>query len=292
MAVYEIKNEELTAKINTYGGELVSLVRNATGKEYIWNADEAFWKRSSPILFPFVGSTKNKTYTYEGVEYPTAQHGFARDMEFDVNFKENAEIWFQITETEETKKIYPFDFTLMLGYVLEGDSLLVKWKVVNDGDQKMYFSIGAHPAFFCPNAEGDKKTDCMLRFDCKSGFIYGLTNDDGLVISDSNYLTLDNGEVPIDEHFFDEGAYIIENDQTHAIALVGSDHKSYVTVKFDAPLVGIWSPPKKSAPFVCIEPWYGRCDRVDFMGELSEREWENELEPAQTFEASYTISVK
>ena len=87
MAVYEIKNEELTAKINTYGGELVSLVRNATGKEYIWNADEAFWKRSSPILFPFVGSTKNRTYTYEGVESPTAQHGFARVMEFDVNFK-------------------------------------------------------------------------------------------------------------------------------------------------------------------------------------------------------------
>lgn len=292
MAVYEIKNEELTAKINTHGAELVSLICNATGKEYIWNADEAFWKRSSPVLFPFVGCTRNLSYTYEGKEYPMTQHGFARDMEFDINFKEDTEIWFQVTETEETKKIYPFEFVLMLGYVLEGDSLHVKWKVVNEGSKTMYFSIGAHPAFFCPSHEGEKQTDCMLRFDCKSGFTYGLVNNDGLVVSDSNYLTLDNGEVPIDEHFFDEGAYIIENDQTHAIALVGSDHKAYVTVKFDAPLVGVWSPPKKSAPFVCIEPWYGRCDRADFMGELSEREWGNVLEPRQTFEACYTISVK
>ena len=50
-----------------------------------------------------------------------------------MNFKEDHEIWFQITETEETKQVYPFAFTLMIGYVLEGDSLSVKWKVVNDG---------------------------------------------------------------------------------------------------------------------------------------------------------------
>lgn len=292
MAIYEIKNEVLTAKINTLGAELVSLVQNETGKEYIWNADPTYWNRRSPILFPFVGCAKNSSYLYEGKQYPASQHGFARDMEFDLNFKEDAEIWLQITQTEETKEVYPFDFTLMLGYVLEDNSLLVKWKVINDGAKDMHFSIGAHPAFLCPNHDGDKQTDCKLRFDCKSGFTYGQINDEGLMVSDSNYLTLDQGEVPIDEHFFDEGVYIIENDQTHAIALVGSNQKAYVTVKFDAPLVGVWSPVKKNAPFICIEPWYGRCDRADFIGELSEREWSNTLEPQQTFEAFYTISVK
>ena len=59
----------------------------------------------------------------------------------------------------------------------------------------------------------------------------------------------------------------------------------------EAPLFGIWSPPGKNAPFICIEPWYGRCDDEYFDGDLTEREWGNKLAPHQTFEASYTITV-
>ena len=60
---------------------------------------------------------------------------------------------------------------------------------------------------------------------------------------------------------------------------------------FDAPLAGIWSPPHKNAPFVCIEPWYGRCDAEDFSGDLSERDYEQHLSGGECFRAEYTISV-
>ncbi|MFV0466582.1 MAG: aldose 1-epimerase family protein, partial [Lachnospiraceae bacterium] len=66
----------------------------------------------------------------------------------------------------------------------------------------------------------------------------------------------------------------------------------YIKVEFQAPLFGIWSPEKKQAPFICIEPWYGRCDRETFEGRLKDREWGNKLAPGEVFERSYTITFR
>ena len=67
--------------------------------------------------------------------------------------------------------------------------------------------------------------------------------------------------------------------------------KAYLTVSSTAPLFGIWSPAKKNAPFVCIEPWYGRCDKEGFNGDLTQREYGNCLEANEQFEQQYTISI-
>lgn len=65
--------------------------------------------------------------------------------------------------------------------------------------------------------------------------------------------------------------------------------RRFVTVEFDMPLFAIWSPEKKNAPFICIEPWCGRCDAVDFDGTLEERVFGNKLMPNEVFEAEYTM---
>ena len=83
--------------------------------------------------------------------------------------------------------------------------------------------------------------------------------------------------------------HMIEGKQAQKVSLAGADKKPYLTVVFDAPLFGLWSPAKNNAPFVCIEPWYGRCDKESFDGMLADREYGNELRPGQTFEAEYTI---
>ena len=67
---------------------------------------------------------------------------------------------------------------------------------------------------------------------------------------------------------------------------------SYLSVSFDAPLFGLWSPAGKNAPFVCIEPWYGRADKESFSGEISDREYMNKLAPEEVFEAEYAIEVE
>lgn len=36
----------------------------------MWDAKPEYWKRTSPVLFPIVGSLNNGSYRYEGKEYP------------------------------------------------------------------------------------------------------------------------------------------------------------------------------------------------------------------------------
>ena len=64
-----LENEELYVEINSFGAELSRIKNKKNDKEYLWNADEKYWKRHSPVLFPFVGSLKDKKYKYDGKEY-------------------------------------------------------------------------------------------------------------------------------------------------------------------------------------------------------------------------------
>ena len=75
------------------------------------------------------------------------------------------------------------------------------------------------------------------------------------------------------------------------MAILDSEGKTVVEVDFQSHLFGIWSPVKKNAPFVCIEPWYGRSDRADFDQKLENREHGNVLAPGGEFEAEYLITV-
>ncbi len=153
MAVYELKNEKVSILVNSHGAELKSLRRLSTGTEYMWKADPQFWGRTSPVLFPFVGSLKEKEYKTKGEVYPMSQHGFARDMEFELVSQDENEIWFELKSSEETLKKYPYEFILKLGYKLLDEGVEVLWQVENPGQEELPFSIGGHPAFNCPIEE-------------------------------------------------------------------------------------------------------------------------------------------
>lgn len=287
-----LENDILKVTINHFGAELSSMVKKDTGVEYMWNADERFWKRSAPVLFPFVGSLKNKEFQYDGKTYPMGQHGFARDMEFSLVSNSGTEVWFSLSSDESTFEKYPFAFSLEIGYRLSGNTLTVIWKVVNEDKKTMYFSIGGHPAFMCPlNGEG-KQTDYFLQFDTDKDLTYSKLSDNGLVYKKDNMLATNGGTMQITEHLFDEDALVVEGGQAHVVSLCKPDKTPYLTVKFDAPLFGLWSPAKKNAPFVCIEPWYGRCDSEEFTGSLEEREYGHSLEAGESFEVSFEIAVE
>lgn len=286
-----LENEILKVTINHFGAELSSIVKKATGIEYMWNADEKFWKRSAPVLFPFVGSLKNKEYVYEGKAYPMGQHGFARDMEFSFVSNDGTEAWFSLSSDDSTYEKYPFAFTLEIGYQLTGNTLKVIWHVVNEDEKQMYFSIGGHPAFMCPlNGEG-KQTDYFIEFDTDKDLTYSKLSGNGLVYKKDNVLATNGGKMQVTEHLFDEDALVVEQDQAHKVSLCKPDGSPYLTVTFDAPLFGLWSPAKKNAPFICIEPWYGRCDSEEFAGTLEQREYGHCLEAGEDFEVSFEIEV-
>ena len=290
MAVFQISNEKITIQIDSLGAELKSLKHISTGTEYMWNGDARFWKRTSPVLFPVVGGLKEGRYLLNGKEYPKGQHGFARDMEFQLKSQVASEIWFTLESDEETLQKYPYAFQLEIGYELDGESVIVKWRVKNPSTEEMYFSIGGHPAFLCPIEANTTQNQYQIRFDTKDKVISSGVKE-GLLSEEKKEYLLQDGILPVTEHLFDEDALVIEHDQAHQVALVKPDGTPYLTVSFDAPLFGIWSPPKKNAPFICIEPWYGRCDRLSFQGEWKDREWGQKLTGGETFAAAYKITV-
>ena len=292
MAIYELRNDTVAIGLESLGAELKSLKRLDTGTEYMWRADPAFWDRTSPILFPFVGSVNGKEYRAKGRTYAMNQHGFARDMEFGLLSQSEDEIWFELRDNEETRKMYPYAFLLRLGYRLLSDGVEVKWQVENPGKEGLAFSIGGHPGFNCP-LEGDilQQTDCYLKFENIERFESTRVGD-GLVIDEKGTYELEQGGyLAVTEHLFDCDTLVLEDYQTNTVSICRPDKSPYVTVTMEnVPVWGIWTRSPK-APFICIEPWYGRCDRTGFSGDLTEREWGNMIRPGESFEASYKITV-
>lgn len=287
--IYELHNDCIRIQVNSFGAELKSLKTVKDDREFMWDARPEFWKRTSPVLFPVVGGLKNAQYTYEGKTFGMSQHGFARDMEFTLVEQTADSIRFVLEDTPETYEKYPFHFRLEIGYAIEENHIKVSWHVENKNDKTMYFSIGGHPAFLCPIKEGSRQTDYVLHFDNRKQIVSSMLGESGLLTNDKKTYLLTDGTLAVTKELFDHDALVIEGDQAHEVSLAYRDETPYLTVRFEAPLFGIWSPPKKEAPFICIEPWYGRCDKEDFEGALSDREWGNTLSAGENFEASYEI---
>lgn len=290
-----LENSTLKVEIDTLGAEVKSVMSKKNNREYMWYGNPKFWGRTSPVLFPFVGSLKDKKYSWEGVEYSMGQHGFARDNEFEVVEESENEIWFLFSSNETTLKKYPFEFKLYIGYCLEGNNVKVLWKVENPSDKTMYFSIGAHPAFLCPaNAREDMETyskeGYRLFFEGVNE-IHHHGNDvaSGMALREDIVLPLTDHRTVITKEFFDRCTYMIEGNQTGCVGIEDEKGHRIVDVLFDTPLFAVWSPEKKNAPFICIEPWYGRCDAVDFEGDLATREFTNVLHGGETFDGGYSM---
>ena len=108
---------------------------------------------------------------------------------------------------------------------------------------------------------------------------------------DKHPVSLQDGLLLLDIHTFDRDALVLEDRQISQVTLLDKQKQPYLSLEFTAPVVGLWSPPAKNAPFVCIEPWYGRCDRAHYTGEYKDKDWIQQLNEGETFEADYTITL-
>ena len=163
-----IENGRLHVEIADHGAELMSIRRLPDNTELLWNADPAFWKRRSPILFPYVGKNWQGKVLINGETYATSAHGFARDRDFVCESCSDTSATFLLVSDADTKKMYPFDFELRVTYRLTESTLAVEWDVKNTSDCEMLFTIGGHPAF-CFADPSDKKTEYSLKFSLRDG---------------------------------------------------------------------------------------------------------------------------
>lgn len=292
-----LSNHQLQLTINPHGAELSKVYSPVYQTDYLWNADPRFWQRSAPVLFPIVGSVAQNTYFHQGKPYHLSQHGFARDMVFQVMSQTEQNVWFQLVSTPETLTKYPFPFVLRIGYELTDDTVSVHWEVENPGQLDMFFSIGAHPAFNANLNQSNSEQDAydFLFFE-ESDQIhsFGFDNDKGLVHTDK-VLIAERKTLPLDKELFtDHPTLIVEGER--GISLCSTMHDREVQMTFDGfPYVGIWSPindQDEIASFVCIEPWYGMADTHSEPGEISHKKGIQTLAPGQVFNATYTMSFR
>lgn len=290
--MFTLKNDKLEIKVNAHGAELVRVVKDRV--DYLWDGNSEFWGRTSPVLFPIVGAVADDTYIVDGEKFHLSQHGFARDMTFEVVSQTEDELLFRLVSSDTTRAKYPFDFELRIGYVIEGNTVAVKWEVLNNGDVTMPFSIGAHPAF----AAGPNLSDYALQMkDSKGIETYVFDSERGLVdITVGKVEVIENLPfLPLSQDLFEEYPTLILEGESE-IMLRSYTHDREVEIAFDGfPYVGVWSPINTAgevAPFVCIEPWYGMADTSPTPNELTEKKGIQLLEAGEKFVASYMMTFK
>ena len=285
-----LKNNQLTVKINPKGAELTSLFNNENQTEYLWNADPTFWGKSSPVLFPIVGALKGDMYRFEGQEYILPRHGFARDKEFIVEKSDENSVTFLLTYDENTLKVYPFKFEFRLIYSLENNRLSVTYSVKNIGDNKMYFSVGGHPAFAVPSTENAAYDDYYLEFSTTETFKRWELTADGLIDNQPVDFLNDTNKIKITKALFYDDAIVFKNPESTSVIL--KSDKTNRQLKFDFegfPYIGIWA--AKDADFVCIEPWCGIADSANHNQELTEKEGIVGLDKGDIFEKTWRVTV-
>ncbi|MBA3662844.1 MAG: aldose 1-epimerase family protein [Bacteroidetes bacterium] len=281
----QLTSASLSVLINRKGAELSS-IKNNNGIEYLWQADPSVWARHAPILFPIVGKLKDNCLYYKEQKYELLQHGFARDMDFELISSNEYSCTYQLKPTVETKQKFPFDFIFEISYTLEGNALLTSYHVKNDSKEKMFFSVGAHPAFNCPLLHGEKFEDYALQFESDS-FEQTLLRD-GLLSDEKKQLHLNNHTLPLTTRLFDEDALVFENKQISKITLRSKTAAHAVIMECkDWPFFGIWSK-KGGDRFVCLEPWYGVADGVGSTQKIDEKKGILALEAGEEFTCSFS----
>lgn len=286
--IVTLENNLLKVEIKSIGAELNSVSRKDNRLGYIWSGDPAVWGKTSPVLFPIVGTLKDNTYLYNGKPYTLSRHGFARDAEFEIIQQEQQKASFVLRDSETSFINYPFHFELRLTYELDNDLLKTSYEVRNTGTDNMYFSLGAHPAFKVPLTSGTTYEDYYLLFDQNENAGRWPINKEGLIQHTPVPFFNNSSRVDLSHSLFLEDALVFKHLQSHKISLLNQRNTHGLDFYFeDFPFLGLWA--AKAGDFVCIEPWCGLADSVDHDQQLVHKEGLETLAPHNSWKRKWRV---
>jgi galactose mutarotase-like enzyme len=192
-----------------------------------------------PILFPICGNLPDNTYTHNGQSYTLKQHGFARNLPWEVSDRSTdnaASLTLKLASNDETRAAYPFDFRVFFTYSLKGNTLEIQQRVINDASEPLPFSLGLHPYFLV-----NDKT--KLEFDIPATEFYNQREQS--TTSFSGQFDLDADEIDV----------IFLNPARPSATVTDRDRHLQLLMEFDAPYAPIVFWTVKGKNFYCIEPW-------------------------------------
>ena len=278
-----IKNDYLTAKINEVGAELKSLVCNDI--QYIWTGDERFWAGSAPLLFPICSGLKDDEYYLDGKKYTLQKHGYARFCKFEVENQVEDSVTFLLCSNEESLKQFPFRYELRVTYTLENKTLKVKYDVKNLSDDTMYFSIGAHEGYYCP--EGIEEYDVIL----PEAETLDSTVLEGNVLGDNKVRIIENSDrIALKYDYFAVDALVFKDMKARSAVLKNRNNGKAVKVTFEGcDYFLLWTKP--DAPYICLEPWCGISDNKDTDKNFKTKEGIRQIAAGGNFVNEHSIEV-
>ncbi len=262
-----IRSEALTAQIDPFGAELISL-QDAAGAEYMSDGDPAFWTGRAPLLFPIVGALNRDTLRHQGVEYRLEKHGFARRHRIELVEQEEHQVLFRLRDSEATRALYPFAFELDMLFALDGPRLRMAATVRNPGDQPLPFSFGYHPAFAWPLPGGGEKLAHQFLFEREERAPIRRLDQHGLVERSEASPVVDR-VLTLHPDLFEDDAIIIDDLASHSLSYQSPDGPRLEVAFENLPKLGIWQKP--GAAYICIEPWAGIADSAGFEGEFADK---------------------
>ena len=283
---YTIENEYLRLTVDTFGAQIVSVIRKCDGVEHMWQADPAVWGYHSPILFPHAGKVVDGIIEAKGGRFESGQHGFARLLEHDFVTQTEDTIVLELCASDETRKRFPYEFRLQSTFTLVRDTVCHTLTVENLDEERMPFGIGFHPGFALPFDEAHTATDYELRFsEPESPLCLGCLPK-GLLHGDCYYLGSNLSAIPIDEKLFANDSHCMVNLRSQSLGIYEKGTGRAVVCDIaDFPYTLIWSKPGMPK-FLCIEPWQSLPSPENGTSDWLEKPAAAILEPGECYETT------
>lgn len=287
-----LENDRIRIAVSSCGAELQSLYSKDTELEYLWQPGSETWAHHSMLLFPNPGRIARERVLIDGKVYPATMHGFAFGMEFEVLEHSAQEAWLQLKENEYTYRYFPYRFRLQVGFVLEDDRVIQKFRVINDDDRTMYFSLGAHPGFYCPIDLGESAEEYSLYFNCPQDIdCLQMESHTRLLNGEKTPLLRGADEIRLGEHFFDNGPMLLGGVRADTITLRSRHSGHFMEMGIsDFPYMCLWGVPGKMS-LIAIEPWCGISDSIDTDHVWEHRQGIESAGVGETFERTLTYRM-
>lgn len=278
-----LKSGNSVLTVSEVGAEMKSFLYK--GVEYLWVGDPDIWASSAPNLFPMTGGFKDDKYILDGKEYIMPKHGFAKKMTFEVEAQTENTAVFLLKSTEETKEGFPYDFEFRVSYILTDGKVTAGYKVTNLSDKTMWFSVGSHDGFACP--EGIEEYDVIFpqKETLDTYTLFGNLNghEKTPVIADSDRIKLDYNYFAID-------ALVFKDLKSKTCRLQNRKTGRGVQLDFPGcPRFVLWTKP--NAPYLCIEPWFGQADNIDSDYDITHKEAIESIEAGTSFVSTRVITA-
>jgi galactose mutarotase-like enzyme len=279
----------LTARIAPLGAELRSLT-DGSGAEWMTDGDPAFWTGHAPLLFPIVGSLAGDCYRLGGGTWSLPRHGFARRSVFELAERRADHARFRLSDSAETRAVYPFAFTLDMAFGVVGMTLEMAATVTNPGRETLPFSFGYHPAFAWPLPGGADKGAHTLAFaQDEPQPVRRVSRECGLVLPETEATPVRGRELALNEDLFRADAVIWDHLSSRALTYSAQGGGRLDIAFPDSPSLGLWQVP--GARYLCIEPWQGHADPQGFSGDFRDKPGVVALEPGASRLFRMTVTV-